>query len=116
MKRIMPPVVMGVIVLETDIASGEELVPVGLQKQLLVDDNVIAEKRDVTREADHAKKHGVVMEPTLPTDFQSGKVHDGPDGDYGFESPFCWFWSPHTVLNCKTWCTRVKYGSVFPQP
>ncbi len=74
-------------------------VEVGLQKQLLVDDYVIAEKHNVTREAGQAKKYGVVMKPTLPTDFQSGKVHDGPDGGYGFESHFCWFFSPHWDSN-----------------
>ena len=35
------------------------------------------------------------MEPTLSTEFQSGAIHDGPDGGFGFESPFCWFFSPH---------------------
>jgi hypothetical protein len=87
--------------LGTSIASGEELALVGLQKQLLVDDYVIAEKHDVTREVGQAKKHGVVMAPALPTDFQSGKVHAGPDGGFGFESPFCWFWSPHWDPNTK---------------
>ena len=74
-------------------------VEVGLQKQLLVDDYVIAEKHNVTREAGQAKKYGVVMKPTLPTEFQTGKVHDGPDGGKGVEgvqeSHFCWFWSPY---------------------
>ena len=47
----------------------EEPVPVGLQKQLLVDDYVIAEKQNVTRELGKVKKHGIVVEPSLPTDF-----------------------------------------------
>jgi len=68
---------------------------VGTQKQLFVDDYVVAEKRNITRQAGRAKKHGVVMKPTLVTEFQSGKIHDGPDGGYGFESHFCWFFSPH---------------------
>ncbi|MEE9603413.1 MAG: alpha/beta fold hydrolase [Thermoguttaceae bacterium] len=76
-------------------SGAEKLVPVGLQKQLFVDDYIVAEKNHVTREAGQAKKYGVVMVPTLPTEFQSGKVHDGPDGGYGFESHFCWFWSPY---------------------
>lgn len=54
-------------------AFGEEadegLVPVGLQKQLFVDDYVVAKKENVTLEVGQAKKYGVVMEPTLPTDF-----------------------------------------------
>ncbi len=79
-------------------AADEELVPVGLQKQLFVDDYVIADWQNVTREASRANKHGVVMKPTLPTDFQTGEVHDGPDGGAGYEfgeSAFCWFVSPH---------------------
>ena len=69
--------------------------PVGLQKQLFIDDYVVAEKSNVSLEVGQAKKHGVVMEPTLPTEFQSGAIHDGPDGGFGFESHFCWFFSPH---------------------
>lgn len=100
MKTIMTRVIRGVIVLETSIAAGAETpVPVGLQKQLFVDDYVIAEKHGVTHEVGQAKKHGVVMKPTLPTDFQSGKIHEGPDGGFGFESPFCWFVSPHWDTN-----------------
>ncbi|MBL7189759.1 MAG: hypothetical protein ISS70_25805 [Phycisphaerae bacterium] len=72
--------------------------PVGLQKQLLADDYVIAETHNITREVGQARKHGVVMKPTLPSDFQTGKVHEGPDGGGGYsfgESAFCWFFSPH---------------------
>ena len=68
---------------------------VGLQKQLFVDDCIVAEKDNLSLGVGEAKKHGVVMEPTLETDFQSGAIHDGPDGGSGFESPFCWFFSPH---------------------
>jgi hypothetical protein len=59
---------------------------------------VIAEMRGITREAGRAKKYGVVLNPSLPTDFQTGEVHDGPDGGAGYEfgeSAFCWFISPH---------------------
>jgi hypothetical protein len=76
----------------------EELVPVGTQKQLFVDNHVVAEMHHLTREAGQAKKHGVVLKPTLPTDFQTGQVHAGPDGGAGYEfgeSAFCWFFSPH---------------------
>ena len=71
---------------------------VGLRKQLFVDDFIIESKENVTREAAQATKHGVVLKPTLPTDFQTGKVHEGPDGGAGYEfgeSAFCWFFSPH---------------------
>ena len=88
----------GVIFLWTSVSGAESPVAVGLQKQLLVDDYVIAEKHNVTREVGQARKHGIVMKPTLPSDFQTGKVHDGPDGGAGYsfgESAFCWFFSPH---------------------
>ena len=74
-------------------------VQVGNQKQLFVDDYVVAEKEHVTLQVGEAEKHGVVLEPTLPTDFARGKVHEGPDGrddgKDGGESAFCWFWSPY---------------------
>jgi len=51
---------------------------VGLQKQLFVDDTVIAEKRNVTRELGKVKKCGIVMKPSLDTDFHpSWKKPDG---------------------------------------
>ena len=84
------------------VLADDKTVPVGTQKQLFVDDYVVAAKENVTLEAGQAKKYGVVMKPSLPTDFQSGKVHDGPDGGmasprigYEFPSHFCWFWSPY---------------------
>jgi hypothetical protein len=50
-------------------ARPKQHVAVGLQKQLLVDDFVIAEKHNVTRALGKVKKHGIVIKPTLPTDF-----------------------------------------------
>jgi hypothetical protein len=52
-----------------ELPAAEDLVPVGLQKQLLVDDYVIAEKQNVTRELGQVKKVGVVLKPSLDTDF-----------------------------------------------
>jgi hypothetical protein len=49
--------------------SAQELVPVGLQKQLLVDDYIIAEKKNITRELGHVEKLGPVLGPDIPTDF-----------------------------------------------
>ncbi len=60
----------------------EERVSVGLQKQLLVDDYVIAEKEYVTRELGKVKKCGIVLEPTLPTDFTPPP---GRRGNSGYE-------------------------------
>jgi hypothetical protein len=49
--------------------ESKQRVPVGLRKQLFVDDYVVAEKHNVTRELGKVQKHGIVVEPTLPTDF-----------------------------------------------
>jgi hypothetical protein len=70
-------------------------VAIGNRKQLFVDDHVVARTENVRREPGVATKQGVVLEPTLQTEFQSGHIHAGPDGGHGFESAFCWFWSPH---------------------
>lgn len=75
-----------------------EQISVGQQKQLFADDFIIDSLTNVTRKVGQATKHGVLLEPTLPTDFQTGKVHDGPDGGSGYEfgeSCFGWFFSPH---------------------
>ena len=53
-------------------------IDVGLQKQLLVDDYVIAEKHNITRELGKAKKVGVVCEPSLASDFTRDRKK--PDG------------------------------------
>jgi hypothetical protein len=98
MKLIIKVVILVVSALWATVASSGELSPVGLQKQLLVDDYVVSEKHNVTLEAGRAKKQGVVLRPTLPTDFQTNEVHVGPDGGAGYsfgESAFCWFFSPH---------------------
>ncbi len=54
---------------DTVASKPEERVSVGLQKQLMVDDYIIAEKENVTRELGKVTKCGIVLEPTLPTDF-----------------------------------------------
>lgn len=67
-----------VMIFCVSIACAGELAPVGLQKQLLVDDYVIAEKRNITRELGKPKKMGVVMKPSVPTDLHLTKQF--PDG------------------------------------
>jgi hypothetical protein len=76
-------------------AVDTELVPVGFQKQLLVDDYVIAQKQNVTRELGKAKKMGVVMKASVPTDFHPTKQF--PDGlpktwhhDLGYRTTVLW--------------------------
>lgn len=66
------------IVLWAGAACAGEWVPVGLQKQLLVDDYVIAEKHHITRSLGQPRKLGVVMGPTVPTDFDP--VETFPEG------------------------------------
>ena len=99
---------LGMVALGFSVVAGAELAPVGLQKQLLVDDYVIAEMHNVTRELGVVKKHGVVLEPTLPTDFippqgerdsddydRALKSGSKPDGsrvalDFGFYTTVLW--------------------------
>ncbi len=69
MIRNMTSPFIWIIALGTSIAGAGGPVPVGLGKQLLVDDYVIAEKHNVTRELGKVKKIGVVLKPSLDTDF-----------------------------------------------
>jgi hypothetical protein len=63
----------GVMIFCVSTVCSGELVPVGLQKQLLVDDYVIAEKQNITRELGKPRKMGVVMKASVPTDFHPTK-------------------------------------------
>jgi hypothetical protein len=92
----------------TPAPQSEGRVRVGLQKQLMVDDYVIAEKENVTHELGKVTKCGIVLEPTLPTDFipppgsrgsrdyqrnlKSGKKPDGSPValDFGFYTTVLW--------------------------
>jgi hypothetical protein len=85
MKKIFTTAVLLLIVGITVKAFSEEPVTIGLQKQLLVDDYVIAEKDNITRKLGHPKKYGVVMKPTLPTDFDpEGSIPDGLPEEGGY--------------------------------
>ncbi|MSV29085.1 MAG: hypothetical protein EXQ52_10140 [Bryobacterales bacterium] len=59
-------------------AAEGDLAPIGLQKQLLVDDHVIAEKRNAIRVLGKPRKAGIVMAPSVPTDFDP--VRKFPEG------------------------------------
>jgi len=80
--------ILAIIILGASGAFAGELVPVGLQKQLLVDDYVIAGKENISRDLNHPTKLGVVMRPSVPTDFHPEKQFpDGlpqKGGDYEF--------------------------------
>ena len=98
MKSTVLRIIMIMLYFANSALVGAELVPVGLQKQLFLDDYVVEEKHNVILEAGRARKEGIVLRPTLPTDFQTNEVHVGPDGGAGYsygESAFCWFFSPH---------------------
>jgi hypothetical protein len=76
-----------VTILWASAGCASKLVPVGLQKQLLVDDYVIASKQNITREMGVVKKFGVVCEPSLESDYYPGWKK--PDGspvalDFGY--------------------------------
>ena len=58
---------VGAILLWTSAACGEDLLPIGLQKQLLVDDYVISDKRNVSRSLGKVTKHGVTPAPATPS-------------------------------------------------
>ena len=93
-----PHLFLVILITSTFPLKAEKAVQIGKQKQLFVDHYIIDTLENVSIEVGQAQKYGVVMEPTLPSDFQTGKVHDGPDGGAGYsfgESAFCWFFSPH---------------------
>ena len=48
MKKLLLSLLILEIILGISVTSAQELVPVGLQKQLLVDDYVISEKQNIT--------------------------------------------------------------------
>jgi hypothetical protein len=66
-----------VIIISSGIKSAETI-RIGLQKQLLIDDYVIAQKQNITRGLGVVKKIGVVCEPSLESDFFPG--FKKPDG------------------------------------
>ena len=83
----MSKVLLTALLLMSTSLMAEDLVPVGLQKQLLVDDYVIAEKHNITRVLGKVKKVGIVSKPTLESDFHP--KWKKPDGsrvglDYGY--------------------------------
>lgn len=90
--------------------------PVGLQKRLFVDDHVVAEKRNATRELGQVKKCGIVLEPSLPTDFIPPQGQRGNEGyeralwDKGGEScPFTFLTEKWPFLRNKSSCIRFVH-------
>lgn len=70
------PAVLTLLVATPVLAT--DSVRIGVQKQLLVDDYVIAEKHNVARHLGRPQKVGIVMQPSVPTDFDP--VQQFPDG------------------------------------
>ena len=78
MKRILIVACALLIFQNISQASDKELITVGMQKQLLVDDFAIEKKQNIVREPGKPVKIGVVMDPSLPTDFDPvKKIKDG---------------------------------------
>ncbi len=118
MKMLSTCYVIALLISAASPSHAAELLPVGLHKQLFVDDYIIAEKHNITRETGVATKQGEVMKPTLPTDFQTGEVHDGPDGGVGYsygESAFCWhispWWDPNKQIFRLWYMASKRTGS-----
>jgi len=88
-------------------AKAGELPQVGLQKQLLVDDYVIAEKQNITRELGKPKKMGVVMKPSVPTDFNPTKQLSDDISQTGENSEFARRLS--VVFNDNRQCFQMLY-------
>ena len=53
---------VGALILFTSAGCGDELLPIGQQKQLLVDDDVISEMQNVTRSTGRATKRGAALQ------------------------------------------------------
>ena len=64
--------------------SNDDLVLVGLSKQLLVYDHVIAEKQNISHALGTPKKYGVVMKSSVPTDFYPTKSFSEGLPDIGY--------------------------------
>jgi hypothetical protein len=96
MKNYMIFFIIAILTINILPVSGQiELVNIGLQKQLLVDDYVIAQKQNVTRQLGNPRKMGVVMKASVPTDFHPTKQF--PDGfpktwhhDLGYRTTVLW--------------------------
>lgn len=102
MKKLVIAVFTMVIFLGVSCVSNEDLVPIGLQKQLLVDDYVIAHKENVTGGLGQPIKLGVVMQPSVPTDFDPEKQFpDGlpvTGGDYEFGRRLSVVWNDNKQI------------------
>ena len=85
MRSVYPHIVFVFLMLGATLVHAEHLVPIGLQKQLLVDDYVMAEMQNVTRVLGRPKKVGIVMRPSVPTDFEpDNKFPNGLPEDGGY--------------------------------
>jgi len=85
MKLILTPLIMGVIVLGASIAAAEKPVPVGLRKQLFVDDALIHRREGVVRKVQPATKMDrPVLTPQRPWEFSYfGESRDAKDRGVG---------------------------------
>ena len=101
------------MMLWASMAVAGELVPVGLQKQLFVDDYVIAEKQNVTHELGVVTKYGVVLGSSLPTDYDENDPRNNPASlDFGFMTSVVWNDNDDTSFSLSgcEWHKTSKYG------
>ena len=68
-------VLAAVCVIET---AASDVMSFGVQKQLMVDDHVVASKSNITRELGRVEKLGPVLGPDLPTDFATYEGNCNP--------------------------------------
>ena len=96
MKKYIIAVILVGILSGVSRTSAGDLIPVGLQKQLLVDDYIIANKENIIRALGRPVKLGVVMQPSVPTDFdpekqfQNGLPKTGGDYEFGRRLSVVW--------------------------
>jgi signal peptidase I len=62
-------IALGLSFTPSSLAQDQDRQDIGLQKQLLVDDYVIADMENITRAMGEVQKQGIVVEPSLPLDF-----------------------------------------------
>ena len=94
------PLVLAIVGFAFSVASAEDLVPVGVQNQLLVDDYLISETKNVVRTLGKPEKVGIVMRPSVPTDFDPTDPFSGglpqSGGYYEFGRRLSVLWNDRT--------------------
>lgn len=88
--KIFATIFIGINVFCVSVTSAHDLVSVGVQKQLLVDDYVIDQKQNITLELGKPIKKGVVMASGLPTEPHSIGLPKSGDPFLGARTTVIW--------------------------